>query len=226
MSVTMATNRKKKNVLRDIGNLENVPPKETGKEAIEIPSAKSEAGSSWFPPRATFVTRPSGVPDNVPGKRPPNDDSSEDENDESQRARRMLTSKLDPAFDQYDPKFYCLRYTSSGKPYRKRSKPYPVFAANSWGYLRKKAPEKPKEAESTKSTDRPNDEAVDPEIEELGLRTVAYPGVVNDKKRAIAKEMVENGVFHKSVNEVFRERYYVEMPYCAWCDFRPCMCYV
>ncbi len=176
------------------------------------------------------MSRPPGVPDNVPGKRrPPSDDSSEDEDDESKRARRLLTSKLPSTFDKYDPKFYCLRYTSSGKPYRKRTKPYHVFAANSWGYLRKNIPESKMEASRDSEKSGPIGEKIDEDSDnedEIGLRTIAFPHVVKKIKEKIAKEIAAKGMFSKTVNDVFREQYYIEFPYCTWCEFRPCMCYV
>ncbi len=219
----MSSRQKPEDVVHDIGDKENQCPNIPSPASLDTVKF-SDAGCSWFPPRATFVTKPSGVPSNVPGKRPPPDDSSEDENDESQRARRLLTSKLDPSFDHYNPKFYRLRYTSSGKPYAKRTKPYSVWAANTYGYLRKVGSEKPKGGDVVK-----NDHDIDEDGDggdDIGLRTVAYPGLVREKKDALAKEMAEKGCYNKSVNDLFRERYYIEMPYCSWCDFRPCMCYV
>ncbi len=221
--------KKATNKCVDICDKENRSPNPTPSTSLAascVNPEKDDFGSSWIPPRATFLTKRSGVPENVPGRRPPDDESSEDENDETQRARRQLTSKLDPSFDHYDPKFYCLRFTSSGKPYKKRSKPYSVFAANSWGYLRKKSTSEKTPSEASTNINRPTDRDDNQEDEELGLRTIAYPGLVNEKKDAIAKEMSEKRIFNKTVNEIFRERYYVELPYCSWCDFRPCMCYV
>ncbi len=173
-------------------------------------------------PQASVRPRPPGVPDNVPGKTPPDDDSS-DEECESSRARKLILDKLGPDFDQWDPKFCVIRYTKSGKPIRKRTKPYYVMAGHNWGFLRRNEKVKKKKVgDSSKSDDEIDEKSND----DLGLHTVAYPHVVKKMKLEIAEELVNAGNFDQTVNEVFRERFYIEMPYCAWCDMRPCLCYV
>ncbi len=176
-----------------------------------------------------------GVPNNVGsrgfvGKAMGDSDSSDDENDESLRVRRQLEAerlKKNPDFDPFDPKFYVVQYTRSGKPYRKSTKPYWAWAANTYGYLRYQTPPKKKaKVVDNGLVNGPNDSGSDDDGDELGLHTIAFPMTVKSLKDDIAREMAKDGKFEKSVNEVFRERYYIELPYCRWCDTRPCACYV
>ncbi len=174
-----------------------------------------------------------GVPNNVGsrgfvGKALADSDSSDDENDESRRARKLAEAerlKYNPNFDPFDPKYYVVQYTRSGKPYRKSTKPYVMWAANTFGYLRSKIPPVKKARKDDNGIDNGEDGS-DSDDGELGLRTIAYPAKVDSIKEEIAKELAMGKKFEKNVNEVFRARYYIEIPYCRWCDTRPCACYV
>ena len=155
-------------------------------------------------------------------------DSTDDENDESRRVRKKLEAERllkNPNFNAFDPKFHCIRYTTSGKPYRKSSKPYWAWAANTYGYLRYNKPAQKKVKIANNGLVN-GDSGSGSDEDELGLHTIAFPMTVRAMKEDIAKEMAKEGVFQKSVNDVFRERYYIELPYCRWCDTRPCACYV
>ncbi len=173
-----------------------------------------------------------GVPDNV-GSRGPigkgciESDSSEDEDRiETTRVRKMLEAerlRRNPNFDPFDPKYYVVRYTKSGKPMRKATKPYSVLAANTHGYLRYH--EQPRKKE--KCVDNGiNNGADSSDEDDLGLRTIAFPSLVKKLKSEIAESLIKEGKFNQSVDEAFRAKYYIELPYCRWCDERPCACFV
>ena len=154
---------------------------------------------------------------------PPSDSDSDDDNDEAGRVRKALEKERalrDPTFDPWDKKYAKVRYTASGKPIVRKTKPFTVWAANTWGYLRKQNPTYKKAVAPDGGDSECNGS------DELGLHTIAYPADIADIKKDLAKEMQATGEFKKSVNEVFRERYYIEIPYCRWCDTRPCACYV
>ncbi len=157
---------------------------------------------------------------------PPSDSESDDEDDESARVRKALKlerEQKDPSFDPWDKRYAKVRYTSSGKPIVRATKPYNVWAANHYGYLRHQNPVYKKSKGDNGFNN--GDNQVDEE-DEIGLKTIAFPAVVEDIKKGLLKEMQLNGNFSKSVNEVFREKYYIEIPYCRWCDTRPCACFV
>ncbi len=156
---------------------------------------------------------------------PPSDSDSDDDNDESARVRKALEAeraKKDPTFDPWDAKFAKVRYTSSGKPIVRKTKPFNVWAANTWGYLRYQDPP----AKKAKKEDANNGDEVATEEDDIGLHTIAYPELVRSLKEDIAKELQKNGKFELSVNDAFRKKYYIEIPYCRWCDTRPCACFV
>ncbi len=174
-----------------------------------------------------------GVPNNV-GSRGPigkgclESESSDDEDRiESVRVRKLLEAerlKRNPKFDPFDPKYYTVRYTKSGKPIKKATKPYSVIAANCYGYLRyQEQPQKKKKNRVDNVVNNGDDSSDD---EGLGLRTIAFPSLVKKLKSEIADNLKKEGKFSKSVDEAFREKYYIEIPYCRWCDERPCACFV
>ena len=174
-----------------------------------------------------------GVPDNVGSRgfvgKALDSDSSDDENDESRRVRKELEAerlRKNPEFDPFDPKFYKIQYTKSGKPYAKSTKPYWAWAANTYGYLRSKTPAKKRVKKDDVELSHGKDDSDSDKEDELGLHTIAFPLTVKSMKDDIASELSKDGKFDKSVNEVWRERYYIELPYCRWCDTRPCACYV
>ncbi len=201
-----------------------------GASSSKVASPRKALGEIDSNAQAVVTLGADGVPNNVGsrkfvGKAMADSDSSDDDNDESRRARKMMEAerlRKDPGFDPFDPKYYCLRFTKSGKPYRKSTKPYWAWAANTYGYLRKNnQPRKRIKKDEGNGPEQSNSDEDD-----LGLHTIAFPLTVKSLKDDIASELLKAGKFDQSVNDVFRERFYIEIPYCRWCDTRPCACFV
>ncbi len=205
-----------------------------GNNSKSVDSGEKSLGKVESTSKAACDLPVDGVPNNVGsrgflGKAIADSDSSEDENDESRRVRKKLEAerlRKNPEFDAFDPKFYKVQYTRSGKPYCKSTKPYWAWAANTYGYLRYSEPPKKKARVVDNGLVNGSLEAGSDDEDDLGLHTIAFPMTVRSIKEKIASEMAKAGLFQKSVNEIFRERYYIELPYCRWCDTRPCACYV
>ncbi len=173
-----------------------------------------------------------GVPNNIGSRgflgKALESDSSDDDTDESRRVRKQLEAERlekNPGFDPFDPKFCVIQYTKSGKPYRKSTKPYWAWAANTYGYLRSNIKAKKRSKKDDNGINN-GDIETESDDDELGLHTIAFPMTVKSMKDDIARELAKDGKYNKSVTEVFRERYYIELPYCRWCGTRPCECYV